>query len=45
MQQLNRVASQISGAQQQQVAAQQASTQFLSAGIGAVGNIASSFGS
>ena len=39
------VASQISGAQQQQVAAQQASTQFLSAGIGAVGNIASSFGS
>ena len=44
MQQLNRVSSQISGAQQQQVAAQQASTQFLSAGIGAVGNIAASFG-
>jgi len=44
MQQMNRVSAQISGAQQQQVAAQQASTQFLSAGIGAVGNIASSFG-
>ena len=44
MQQMNRVSAQISGAQQQQVAAQQASTQFLSAGIGAVGNIAASFG-
>ena len=44
MQQMNRVSAQISGAQQQQVASQQASTQFLSAGIGAVGNIASSFG-
>ena len=44
MQQMNRVSSQISGAQQQQVASQQASSQFLSAGIGAVGNIASSFG-
>ena len=44
MQQMNRVSSQISGAQQQQVASQQAQTQFLSAGIGAVGNIASSFG-
>jgi hypothetical protein len=43
MQQLNRVSSQISGAQQQQVAAQQASTQFLSAGIGAVGGIAASY--
>ena len=43
MQQLNRVSSQISGAQQQQVAAQQASTQFLSAGISAVGNIAASY--
>jgi len=44
MQQMNRVSAQISGAQQQQVASQQASSQFLSAGIGAVGNIASSFG-
>ena len=44
MQQMNRVSAQISGAQQQQVASQQASTQFLSAGIGAVGNIAASFG-
>ena len=43
MQQLNRVSSQISGVQQQQVAAQQASTQFLSAGIGAVGGIAASY--
>ena len=43
MQQMNRVSAQISGAQQQQVASQQASTQFLSAGIGAVGNIAASF--
>jgi len=43
MQQMNRVSSQISGAQQQQVASQQASAQFLSAGIGAVGGIASAY--
>jgi len=43
MQQMNRVSSQISGAQQQQVAAQQAGAQFLSAGIGAVGGIASAY--
>ena len=43
MQQMNRVSAQISGAQQQQVASQQASTQFLSAGIGAVGGIAASY--
>tara|TARA_R100000935_G_scaffold52805_1_gene80220 strand:- start:41 stop:760 length:720 start_codon:yes stop_codon:yes gene_type:complete len=44
MQQMNRVSSQISGAQQQQVASQQAQTQFLSAGISAAGNIGGAFG-
>ena len=43
-QQLNRVASQISGAQQQQVAAQQAQSQFLSSGLSAIGTIGSAFG-
>jgi len=43
MQQMNRVSSQISGAQQQQVASQQASAQFLSAGISAIGNIGAAY--
>ena len=43
MQQLNRVSAQISGAQQQQVAAQQAVTSMLGATIGALGSIGGSF--
>jgi hypothetical protein len=43
MQQLNRVSAQISGAQQQQVAAQQAGTSMMGATIGALGSIGGAF--
>ena len=45
MQQLNRVSAQISGAQQQQVAAQQAGTSIMGSTIGALGNIGGAFAS
>jgi hypothetical protein len=43
MQQLNRVSAQISGAQQQQVAAQQAGASMTSSMLGALGNIGGAY--